>query len=97
MYWDSKGFAMRKAAMQRKKAPTSAKRQKKRAPRGAKALVGQKRFIASTGRYARVAVLDANTATFGTDLLKVFRENVAKAREENMRLFGSPDRAPGNQ
>jgi hypothetical protein len=54
----------------------------------------KKRFRASSGRYAEVAVLDANTATFGSDLLKVFRENVSKARRENKRLFGSPDRVP---
>lgn len=63
-----------------------------------KALVGKKpgkkRFKASSGKYAHVAVLDANTASFGNDLLEVFRENVAKARKENKRLFGSPDRAP---
>jgi hypothetical protein len=41
-----------------------------------------------------VTVLDANAATFGADLLNVFRENVARARKENMRLFGSPDRVP---
>jgi hypothetical protein len=64
---------------------------------GMKALVrNKKRFKASSGKYAQVAVLDANTASFGSDLLKVFTENVAKARKENMRLFGSPDRAPEN-
>jgi hypothetical protein len=97
LYCDSKEIRDAQGGDAKKKAPTSAKRQKKRAPWGVKALVGQKRFVASTGRYAQVAVLDANTATFGTDLLKVFRQNVAKAREENMRLFGSPDRVPGNQ
>jgi hypothetical protein len=54
---------------------------------------GVKRFKASSGKYAQVRVLDANTASFGTDLLDVFRSNVAKARRENKRLFGSPDRA----
>jgi hypothetical protein len=48
----------------KKKAPTVAKRQKE-------AVVGKKRFKASSGKYAEVTVLDANTATFGTDLLKV--------------------------
>lgn len=62
-----------------------------------RAVVNKKRFKAASGKYARVAVLDANAATFGTDLLKVFTENVAKARKENMRLFGSPDRAPVNK
>jgi hypothetical protein len=59
--------------------------------------VGKKRFKASSGKYAQMTVLDANTASFGTDLLKVFRENVTKAREENMRLFGSADRAPDSE
>jgi hypothetical protein len=58
---------------------------------------GKKRFKASSGRYAQITVLDANAASFGTDLLKVFRENVTKAREENMRLFGSADRAPDRE
>jgi hypothetical protein len=67
------------------KTASAAKRQKRVA-------VGTKRFKAASGRYERVAVLDANSATFGADLLQVFRENVAKARRENIRLFGSPDR-----
>jgi hypothetical protein len=71
----------------RKKAQGRAKWQE-----GGRVQFGKKRFKASSGKYAQVAVLDANTATFGTDLLKVFRENVARAREENMRLVGSPDR-----
>jgi transcriptional regulator with XRE-family HTH domain len=57
----------------------------------------RKRFKTSSGKYAEVRVLDANTATFGNDLLSVFRENVTKAREENQRLFGSPDRVPKDQ
>lgn len=65
----------------------SAKRQK-RTP------VSKKRFRDPSGEYARVAVLDANDDNFGRDLLRVFRENVAKARRENKRLFGSPDRVP---
>jgi hypothetical protein len=91
-------IAMRKArsAVVRKTAPRGAKGQKNGTRGSVKGLVGQKRFIASTGRYAQVAVPDANASTFGTDLLKVFRENVAKAREENMRLFGSPDRVLDN-
>jgi len=59
-----------------------------------KAAVTKKRFRASSGGYARVAVLDANDDNFGSALLNVFRENVAKARQENKRTFGSPDRVP---
>jgi len=74
-----------------------AQTRKRAAPRRQKrAIVSKKRFKASSGKYARVAVLDANTATFGSDLLEVFRENVTKARKENKRLFGSPDRVPEN-
>ena len=82
-------MARSRAAQMRKKAPLVPKRQKR-------ALVSKKRFKASSGKYAQVAVLDANTATFGSDLLEVFRENVARARKENKRLFGSPDRVPEN-
>jgi hypothetical protein len=60
-------------------------------------LAGKKRFKASSGKYAQLTVLDANTETFGSDLLSVFRKNVAEARKENMRLFGSPDRVPSNK
>jgi hypothetical protein len=73
-----------------KKASAAPKRMKRR-------VVSRKRFKAASGRYAQVAVLDANSDSFGADLLQVFRDNVAKARKENMRLFGSPDRAPGDK
>jgi hypothetical protein len=78
------------ASASEKKASVAPKRMKRR-------LVSKKRFKAATGRYAQVAVLDANTASFGADLLQVFRDNVAKARRENMRLFGSADRVPGGK
>lgn len=71
----------------RRKVPAGSKRQKGE-------VVAIKRFKAASGKYERVAVLDANTASFGSDLLQVFSRNVAKARKENKRLFGSPDRVP---
>ncbi len=83
-------MAKARVSAMKKKPPTVAKRQKE-------AVVGKKRFKASSGKYAEVTVLDANTATFGADLLKVFRENVTKARKENLRLFGSPDRVPDDK
>lgn len=70
-----------------KKVPSVSKRKKSD-------VVAIKRFKAASGKYERVAVLDANTASFGSDLLQVFSRNVAKARRENKRLFGSPDRVP---
>jgi hypothetical protein len=74
----------------KRKAVAAPKRQKR-------AVVSKKRFKAASGRYEQVTVLDANTATFGSDLLEVFKENVAKARKENIRLFGSPDRVRGDK
>jgi hypothetical protein len=87
---------MRKSGSRRIQ-PKRANRQMKRARSGMKAVARhKKRFKASSGKYAHVAVLDANASTFGADLLKVFTENVEKARRENLRLFGSPDRVPEN-
>jgi hypothetical protein len=43
----------------------------------------------ATGRTVRVLSLDANSATFSDDLTEVFARNVARARRENKRLFGS--------
>src|ERR1051325_11557202 len=66
-------------ARSRKMLPRRARRSKKMSLAGMKALVrNKKRFKASSGKYAQVAVLDANKASFGSDLLKVFTENVAK-------------------
>jgi hypothetical protein len=38
-----------------------------------------------------VHVLDARRDSFGSDLAYVFGRNVARAREENEQLTGSPD------
>ena len=85
---------MRRAHL-RKAPPKRTKRRKMGSSPGMNAPArNKKRFKVSSGKYAQVAVLDANTASFGSDLLKVFTENVAKARQENRRLFGSPDRVP---
>jgi hypothetical protein len=81
---------MARTRVAERKAPAAPKRQKRVA-------VSKKRFKTASGAYGRAAVLDANSATFGADLLEVFRENVAKARKENMRLFGSPDRVPDDK
>jgi hypothetical protein len=81
---------MARTSVAKRKAVAAPKRQKR-------AVVSKKRFKAASGRYEQVTVLDANTATFGTDLLEVFRENVAKARKENIRLFGSADRVRGDR
>ena len=62
-----------------------------RKPRIAKTAVREKRKLNADGKYVRVLCLDANSPTFTDDLLIVFRKNVAKARRENKRLFGSAD------
>jgi hypothetical protein len=90
MLWRNEGriaMAKTRAGAAKKNAQVAPKRMKRR-------LISKKRFKSASGGYARVAVLDANTASFGADLLQVFRENVARARKENKRLFGSADRAP---
>lgn len=56
--------------------------------------VRSKRVRNSEGKSVRVLSLDANSATFIDDLTTVFEKNVAKARLENVKLFGSPDGLP---
>jgi hypothetical protein len=53
--------------------------------------VRTKRMRTADGRIVPILSLDANSATFIDDLAIVFKKNVAKARRENRRLFGSPD------
>jgi hypothetical protein len=53
--------------------------------------VRTKRVRNSEGKSVRVLSLDANSATFIDDLATVFEKNVAKARLENIKFFGSPD------
>ena len=63
---------------------------KKTKSRGAKkGSVREKLLRNSDGRFVRVLSLDANSATFDDDLTTVFSRNVAKARRENKKLFGS--------
>lgn len=56
---------------------------------GDKGSVREKSLRDAAGRAVRVLSLDANSATFSDDLTRVFARNVAKARRENKRLFGS--------
>ena len=76
-----------------KPASESVDRSEAREARGVRQKTSKKAFKDSSGNFSEVTVLDADTATFGTVLLNVFRENVAKARKENIELFGSPVRA----
>ena len=46
------------------------------------------------GRLIKKFIIDSNSPTFDADLTYVFQRNVARARRENKRLFGSPDGFP---
>jgi hypothetical protein len=52
----------------------------------------QKRVIGPDGRSAKIWTIDANSSSFSSDLRLMFEKNVAKARRENTKRFGSPDR-----
>jgi hypothetical protein len=60
--------------------------------KGGKSSLVLKRVYKSSGELASVLSVDANSPTFGDDLGAVFSRNVAKARRENKKKFGSPDR-----
>jgi hypothetical protein len=65
-------------------------RSKKSTSRG----IGKKRVVSANGRTKTLLVLDVNSPSFDEDLHYAFSRNVAKARRENKRLFGSADVAP---
>ncbi len=67
-----------------------ARRSKKSTSRG----IGKKRVVGANGRTKTLLVLDVNSPSFDEDLHYAFSRNVAKARRENKRLFGSADGAP---
>lgn len=49
------------------------------------------RVTAADGQKVTVRAVDAHSPTFAEDFLYVFTKNVEAARQENKRLFGSPD------
>ena len=51
--------------------------------------VREKFLRTADGRFVKVLSLDANSANFADDLTVVFARNVARARRENKKLFGS--------
>ncbi|HVT56147.1 MAG TPA: hypothetical protein VHD34_08890 [Xanthobacteraceae bacterium] len=51
-----------------------------------------KRIRDEKGKLIRVFSLDANDNSFGSKLRYVFGKSVAKARRENKKRFGAPDR-----
>jgi hypothetical protein len=64
---------------------------KEKAQRKRKRSVRVKELRRSDGSIAKVLSLDANGPTFDDDLTYDFERNVARARRENKKLFGSAD------
>lgn len=54
--------------------------------------VSEKRVVNSEGKVVRISTIDSNSPYFSSDLRRLFQKNVAKARRENKKRFGSPDR-----
>jgi hypothetical protein len=54
--------------------------------------VSEKRLFNSEGKLVKILSLDSNSSSFSSDLRLVFQKNVAKARRENKKRFGSADR-----
>lgn len=52
-----------------------------------------RRVTAADGEKVTIRAIDANSPTFGEDLLYVFSKNVEAARRENKALLGSPSGA----
>jgi hypothetical protein len=57
-----------------------------------KSSVSEECLFRPDGQRERILTLDANSATFATDLTLVFEKNVARARSEHKKKFGSADR-----
>lgn len=64
---------------------------KKSAKNRPPAHVKKQQLRASSGRTVRVFTIDANSPTFDEDLTYVYSANVAHARRENRKMFGSSD------
>jgi len=58
---------------------------------GARPGVKKTRARDSAGQPMQIYTLDARSPTFGDDLTYVYQANVANARNENRKLFGSAD------
>jgi hypothetical protein len=62
-----------------------------KARHGRKPPVREQRMRRPDGQVVRVVPIDPNSPTFDDDLTHLFQRNIAKARRENKKLFGSPD------
>lgn len=52
----------------------------------------EKRVVNPDGKVVKIPTLDSNSPHFASDLHRLFQRNVAKARRDNKKRFGSPDR-----
>ena len=59
---------------------------------GSRSSLEERRVYNPAGQLEKVLTINSNSASFSSDLLQVFKKNVAKARRENKKQFGSPDR-----
>jgi len=55
------------------------------------ATVGAATVRTESGKKKSVLTVEANSASFGSDFLYVFKKNVAAARSENKKRTGSPE------
>lgn len=53
-----------------------------------------RRVTDADGQKVTIRAIDANSPTFGEDLLYVFSKNVEAARRENKRVIGTPSGVP---
>lgn len=61
---------------------------------GAKGTAVTIKRVEKDGGTTAVRTIDSGSKSFGIDFTWVFGANVKKAREENKRITGAPDRAP---
>jgi hypothetical protein len=54
--------------------------------------IAKTRVRDASGKAADYFTIDAKSPTFEDDLTRLYKENVSKARSENKKLFGVPDR-----
>jgi hypothetical protein len=63
----------------------------KQSRRPGKTTVAGKAGRRSGRAITRILDLDVSKRTFTDDLTRIFKRNIAKARRENKKIFGSPD------
>lgn len=54
--------------------------------------ISEKRVVNPDGKVVRIPTVDSNSPYFSSELRRLFQRNVAKARRENKKRFGSADR-----